>query len=327
MRIFYYIDYVIFCDKMSLTKMITIETKNIKNKPFNYLTERFNTGNGFEKIQVYLGKNVPNNLSDKYEELKKKELALVLNYNPKIKGIKNKVIKESLIRLEKYALDWKYFINQKTDVDKRIIFRLFAIQFIFESNSIEGSRLSQDEVKNIIENRYIKKDTSKIEVQEVINSIKAIDFIRSGEFKLNQKNIKLLHSIITEKLGYEKGFKKKKIVVNNKQTVDPKNVKQELKNLIIWFNKNKKKNNPFMNVIVFHNKFERIHPFSDGNGRTGRMLLIWMLMEFNYDIILFRKKNMKKYFKALDYGDSGRYEKIISYTVGAYKDTLKEFIK
>lgn len=309
---------------MYLTNMIRIEQKKIKNKDFYYLTERFNTGDGFKKIQVYLGKNVPKDMSSYYEELKRKERILVSEYQPKVISIDNDVIKQALHRVEKYKLDWKYYIVQKTEQQRRQIFRNFAIRFIFESNSIEGSKLTENEVLKIVKKEYIKKTLPQKEVQEVYNSINAIEYIQSGDFKLTQKHIKELYSIITKDLGYEQTFKKQNNSVNNKNTVEPKNVKSELKNAISWYTSNKKKGNPFMNAIIFHNKFEHIHPFLDGNGRTGRMILIWMLMQTGYDVLLYKKKNMRKYFSALDHGDKERYQKIITYSVEAYKETIKE---
>jgi len=304
--------------------MIRVEQKKIKNKDFYYLTERFNTGDGFKKIQVYLGKNVPKDMSSYYEELKRKERILVSEYQPKVISIDNDVIKQALHRVEKYKLDWKYYIVQKTEQQRRQIFRNFAIRFIFESNSIEGSKLTENEVLKIVKKEYIKKTLPQKEVQEVYNSINAIEYIQSGDFKLTQKHIKELYSIITKDLGYEQTFKKQNNSVNNKNTVEPKNVKSELKNAISWYTSNKKKGNPFMNAIIFHNKFEHIHPFLDGNGRTGRMILIWMLMQTGYDVLLYKKKNMRKYFSALDHGDKERYQKIITYSVEAYKETIKE---
>jgi Fic family protein len=304
--------------------MIRVEQKNIKNKGFYYLTERFNTGEGFKKIQVYIGKNVPNHVSSFYRELKEKEKELVKQYQPKVKGIGNEIIKEALYRVEEYKLDWKYFIAQKTEQQKRIIFRYFAIRFIFESNSIEGSRLTENEVLKIVKKEYVKKSLPAMEVQEVYNSIEAFDFIRSGSFRLNQKYIKKLYLIITKNLGYETGFKTQNNTVNNKNTVSPENVKEELKKAITWYDNNKKEGNPFMNAVIFHNKFEYVHPFRDGNGRTGRMILIWMLIQTGYDVLLYKKKNMEKYFSSLDEGDEGRYKKIITHSADAYKETVQE---
>jgi len=307
--------------------MMRIEQKKVKNKDFYYLSERFNTGDVFKKIQVYLGKNVPKDLSYHYNELKEKEQALVVQYQPKVKDIENKLTRDTLCRLEVYKLDWKYFVAQKTERQRKQIFRDFAIRFIFESNSIEGSRLTEDEVLKIVKKEYVKKTLPKKEVQEVYNSINAIEYIQSGDFKLTQKHIKELYSIITKDLGYETGFKTQNNSVNNKNTIEPKKVKSELKNTITWYNKSKKQGNPFMNAIIFHNRFEHIHPFLDGNGRTGRMILIWMLMQTGYDVLLYKKKNMRKYFSALGHGDEGRYQKIIIYSVEVYKQTIREFIK
>ena len=265
--------------------MISIEKKKLKNSHFYYLTERVNTGDGFKKIQVYLGKTAPNDLSHYYNALMSKELSLVQYYQPRTKTIQNTLEREALERLENYALIWKYFIAQRSKKEKEIIFRDFAIRFIFESNSIEGSKLSHDEVVRIVRKKYVKKNLPQREVQEVYNSIEAMRFIRSGTFILNQKNIKKLHQILTDKLDYTQGFRKVSVSVNHKDTLAPEHIKEHLQSLIVWYHKNKRKDNPFRNAMVFHNRFEYIHPFEDANGRTGRMILLWMLFEMKYGVI------------------------------------------
>jgi len=87
-------------------------------------------------------------------------------------------------------------------------------------------------------------------------------------------------------LGIKYGYKKEDIVVNNKKTSPPKIVREEMTKLIKWWNESiKNKNNQFLLAIKFHQKFELIHPFSDGNGRVGRLILIWMLIKSSYGII------------------------------------------
>ena len=307
--------------------MIRIEQKNIKNKGFYYLSERFNTGNGFKKIQVYIGKNVPKKMPQLFNELKQKETVLLREHFKPLSDQED-YINKLLLKFEITSLDWKYFLAQSSKKNIEKIFFDFAISFIFESNSIEGSRLTRDEVHSIIKNKKIKKDITRDEIKEVLNSIQAFQFIRSGDFILNQKNIKKLYGIITDGLpGYEKGFKKKSNSVNNTNTTDPQNVKKELQSLILWYKKNKKQGNAFMKILIFHNRFEYIHPFLDGNGRTGRMILIWMLLQNGYGPILLKEKNKKQYFTALEHGDNGRYRKLIKYMIESYHKTISDIIK
>ena len=93
--------------------------------------------------------------------------------------------------------------------------------------------------------------------------------------------------------------------------------------LIKWWNNSQKtKENSFLSAIKFHQKFELIHPFSDGNGRVGRLILIWMLLRNNYGVILFKNKNRYKYFSVLSSADEGRNNKLYRYAVEVYKKTF-----
>ena len=308
--------------------MIKIEKKNIKNKGFYYLSEQVNTGDKFKKIQVYLGKNIPNDLSPSLLKLKNKEIVLINDCIHNLFKIENGLDLMLYNEIERVRIQFKYYfysISQKKD---ELFWRDFAIKFIFESNSIEGSRLSQNEIENIVKNNYLKKSLDRKEILEVENSIKAFNQITKGEFKLNQNNIKNLHKEIVNNLGIEFGYKTKEIVVNNKKTCPPEKVKQEMTMLINWWNQHQKeKENSFLTAIKFHQKFEYIHPFFDGNGRTGRLILIWMLQKNNYGVILFKNKNRHKYFSALNSADEGRNNKLYRYAVDVYKNTLKEIVK
>lgn len=306
--------------------MIRFERKKIYNKPFYYLTEQVRIKEKFKKIQVFVGKNIPKDVEELYSTLKEKEKELLEENLLFIQKKDNDVESDTIKKIESTRIDWKYHVAQMSDSKREKVFRDFAIRFIFESNAIEGSKLSQDAVSAIIKKEYIKKTVPEKEVQEVLNAIEAFNHIQSDTFTLNQKNIKILHSIITKDLDITQGFKKRSIVVNNKETVDPKDVREKLTSLIFWYNETKKTKNQFVRAIIFHNRFEHIHPFEDGNGRTGRVLLNWMLMQNNYGVILYKNSNRVAYRNSLSKGDDGQYRNILALSVKMYKNTIKEII-
>jgi Fic family protein len=312
--------------------MIKIEQKKIRNKPFLYLTEQVEVSNKFKKIQVYIGKNIPNNLNVFLDKLSQKEINLYLLSIKNVIGSTDRdSIEQSLKnKIEINRIKFKYFFEKlkQYGIKTEILWRDFAIRFIFESNSIEGSKLSQKEVEKIVKKQYISKKIDRKEVVEVNNSIKAFNLIRSGKFILNQQSIKDLHKIVVKGLDIDFGYKKEEIVVNNKKTTSPKKVRSEMTKLLNWWkteSAKQKKKNKFLLAIEFHQKFELIHPFSDGNGRVGRLILIWMLLENKYGVILFKNQNRIKYFAALDSADEGRYNKLYKYSVDVYEKTFKDF--
>ena len=307
--------------------MIRIERKSIKDKPFFYLTEQISIGLSFKKIQIYIGKNIPNDLSAYYKRLQDKETELVNNNIEKIYVIDAQIPLEEYKKVETLRIRWKYFFINLSDYRKELFWRDFAIQFIFESNAIEGSKLSQKEVEKIIKKQYIKKTAEKKEIREVNNAIKAFELIRGNNFKLNQRSIIELHKIVTAGLNIEAGYKKVDVVVNNKKTVSPDEVRESMSDLLLWKKTQKKKKlHPLILATIFHNRFERIHPFSDGNGRVGRLLFVWMLLKSGYGAILFKNKNRRSYFSALDQADNNRPRKLFRHCSSVYKKTIRDFI-
>lgn len=307
--------------------MIRIERKNINNKLYYYLSEQVKYGAKFKKIQVFIGKNIPNQLDTQYLLLKKKEEAIIAGHMRRGQ-YKSKHLKEYEIqRVELTRINWKYFKLSQSESKFERALRDFAIEFIFESNALEGSRLSQSEVSKIVRKQYIKKGTSRYEIQEVLNSIEAFEYIQSSAFILNQKSIKTLHGIVTKNLNIPQGFKKESIIVNNRETVNPKKVRAELTSLITWYKRSKGSELSFSRAIIFHNRFEHIHPFTDGNGRTGRLLLNWMLLREGYGLILYKNRNRQAYRNALSKGDEGRYQNLISLSTSSYKATIDALIK
>jgi Fic family protein len=308
--------------------MIKIEKKNVKNKGFYYLSEQVNIGEKFKKNQVYLGKNIPNDFKKQIESLKNKEFSVIEKNIKNIFEIERGLDLCFYKEIEKTRLNFKYYFWNLSESKQKIFWRDFAVRFIFESNSIEGSRLSKEEVEKIIRGRYIKKTLDRREIIETHNSIKAFDYITKNKIKLSQENIKGLHKILVKDLGVKTGYKKEEIIVNNKKTCPPNQVRKEMTDLINWWEDNvKTKKNKFLLAIKFHQKFEKIHPFTDGNGRVGRLILIWMITNFGYGVILFKNKNRQKYYEALNQADEGRNKKLYLFAIETYKKTFNNIIK
>lgn len=122
--------------------MIKIEKKTIGNKPFFYLTEQINIGGGYKKIQVYIGKNIPNNLS----KIFKLDKTLDINQYKKIEEIR---------------IQLKYLMKKLTTYQNETLWRKFATKFIFESNAIEDSKLSEKEVDAIVRKKNNKSSEKR----------------------------------------------------------------------------------------------------------------------------------------------------------------------
>ena len=186
----------------------------------------------------------------------------------------------------------------------------FAKEFIFNSNNIEGSKIPPERVREIIDTGDTKYN-NRNEVKEVKNSILAFEYLEKS-FKFNLLSIKRLYHILTKDLfmegnvKYPKGFKKEEVIVGNSQTTSPDKVVEELTNLVNWYRESKNKVHPLMLAFEFHRRYEFIHPFRDGNGRTGRLIMNKILMSAGYSPIIVYKSNKTFYFNALEKTKDGK---------------------
>ena len=201
----------------------------------------------------------------------------------------------------------------------------FAKEFIFNSNNIEGSKIPPEKVKEII-NTGDTKYKDRNEVKEVQNSILAFEYLKKS-FKFNITSIKRLYHILTNDLVrernilYPKGFKKEPNIVGNSRTTPPENVEEELNKLIKWYRQNKGKIHPLILAFEFHKSYEFIHPFTDANGRTGRMIMNKILISNGYSPIIVYKDNKTAYFNAIEKSD----EKVKKYYHFMLEQTNKSY--
>lgn len=162
------------------------------------------------------------------------------------------------------------------------IYHKTQIELTYNSNHIEGSTLTHDQTKYIFEVNAISVESQSVNVDDVVetaNHFKCVDYVIDNAMKpLSPEMIKTLHFILkngtsdSRKSWFNVGeYKKLPNEVSGEETCSPALVKDEIKNLISDYNETKEKN--LEEIISFHKKFESIHPFQDGNGRVGRLIM------------------------------------------------------
>ncbi len=266
-------------------------------------------------------------LSDNLDKIIKKELKFKLNF---LESINKKLSDSEKLpeKIEEKAIK----INNLKEIKRypKPIDKDFAIKFIFNSNNMEGSKIPEEVVKRIIETGNLNYK-NKNEVREALNSINAFEYLK--DFNFNFTSIKRLYYLLTNRLimdsgsPYPKGFKKVGVVVGNSSTTKSENVEKELKNLIKWYQKNKKKIHPLVLAYDFHLDYERIHPFRDGNGRTGRLIMNKILIQNRYPPIIVYKENKQDYFNALEKAIKGRKKKYYQFMLEQTNKSYDYFLE
>ncbi|MCF0174620.1 MAG: Fic family protein [Bacteroidaceae bacterium] len=172
--------------------------------------------------------------------------------------------------------------EQKDAKMKGGIYHRTQIDLTYNSNHIEGSRLTHEQTRYIFETNTIGVSSESINVDDIIettNHFRCIDLIIDNAFRpLNEQFIKKLHSILKNgtsdatKDWFRVGdYKLLPNEVGGNLTCPPEEVHSRMKTLLSQYNAIKRKT--LKDIIDFHHKFESIHPFQDGNGRIGRLIM------------------------------------------------------
>ena len=203
---------------------------------------------------------------------------------------------------------FKEFLELERPLNEGILKKLesnLKTNFIYNSNAIEGNTLTLKETDIILRYGVTVKGKSLKEHEEVKEQEYAINFLKEV-IKTNESlSLRLIRKfnalVLNDDIENRGKFKKSnnEILGTGFETTPYYLVEEKLTELIEKFNSSEN-NDLIMKVACFHADFEKIHPFIDGNGRTGRLLLNLELMKNGYPITVIRNEEREKYYTALE---------------------------
>ena len=269
-----------------------------------YLASSFRINGSVRKLRIYLGANLaPSEISGKRAEAEpllqarleasrqiSDPFATVLS-EKELAELKNLETKADLKIVHLSEADWKRF----TEV------------FTYNTNAIEGSTIGAAEVNGILE-KDSWPDKPKGEISETYGVSKAIDYIRQSKEHLSLPLILELHRLVfSNSKPYAGKFRLRGIEVAIEgvggsivhRGATSTQVKSLLSELVRWYNKNRGRYPPLVLAAVVHNQFENIHPFQDGNGRVGRLLLNNILLKHGLPPLNIELSRRQEYYLSL----------------------------
>ena len=292
--------------------------KRGENKKY-YLVHSYREKGKVKRISRYLGSNLN---EKKLIELRKRAEWHILSKIKEESILQFELTKKEIKEYKKY--ESKIEINHLQTLD----WKRFTDDFTYNTNAIEGSTVALSKVKELLSGKEGPKDTDDF---ETINVAKAIEFIRNSNRKITVDFINNLHLICFKGTKSFAGkLRQVNVVIKDSkgnivhQGAPIDKIKELLEELCNWYDKHKRKYPPLLLAAVMHNEFEKIHPFQDGNGRVGRLLLNYVLLQHKYPPINIRLKNRKRYYICLQkYDHKNDIETTLKFLISQCKKQLR----
>ena len=188
------------------------------------------------------------------------------------------------------------------------IYHKVQIELTYNSNHIEGSKLTHDQTRYIFETNTIRVENDALNVDDIIetaNHFKCIDMvIDNATYRLTEKFIKELHFTLksgtsdSRKDWFNVGeYKKLPNEVGGKETAKPEDTANKIKTILKDYNQ--KDEHTLEEIIDFHYRFETIHPFQDGNGRVGRLIMFMECLKNNIVPFIIDEELKMFYYRGL----------------------------
>ena len=327
--------------------MVYLYKKIINERPYYYLRlSKKERGKTVVKDIAYLGNDVTQIekeleiLPQKYKKEIRAAYKVIKRfveaeyYKKRIQEKKGRqslyVSKELFEEVEAAHLHFQEKIIVLDHKTKEELYKQFVIDFAFNTTSIEGNTIRLQEAKKLLEEQKTPKDKSIREIYDVQNTEKVFLSVLKKKEEITPEFVIAIHDSLLEQIDVRTGYRVHDIrIIGSRFDVSPaRYVKTDMNLLLKWWNETKTLH-PFVKAILFHQKFERVHPFADGNGRTGRMLLNYMLLKEGYPPCIIRRKKREEYIRALRSADEADlfvsdqkyYKRLVEFIAQEYVDS------
>ncbi|MBS3105282.1 Fic family protein [Candidatus Woesearchaeota archaeon] len=188
----------------------------------------------------------------------------------------------------------------------------FITLFVFNTNAIEGNTLTLRDTDLLLNKNITPSGKSLREINDHLNSKDTFNFMLEKKPKINHETIIKIHSLLMKNIDKRIGYYRihnVRVFGATFEASPAEFVRIDMNILLKWFRKEKNRLHPLILASAFHHKFENIHPFYDGNGRTGRMLLNLILINNKMPPLIVPDAQRKRYYNALSEADNTELNK------------------
>jgi len=306
--------------------MAYIEEIKRNNREYYYLTKNIRLSiNKWKKVRIFLGNKKPSK-----EDLKKRTEEIDYKSKPFLKISNYAYLSEhDAETLQDLKEGYNSWLKQAPESAKENLNEDFTIRFTYNSNAIEGNRLTLRQTALILKDKVIPSGIRAQDYNEAINGKECMDYIKNYKGDLNMRFLKKINGIITKNTNVVYGGRMRffDVQIHGSTHIPPHytEVKKYVMNMLKWYSANKNKLHPFELVAIIHAKLTWIHPFEDGNGRTARAIMNFILMKKGFPMFFIPFDRREEYYKSLEIADKGDYKDYISKILQLIIDQIRRY--
>jgi Fic family protein len=298
--------------------MVSIVTKRINGKEYLYLVASVRHGDKVtQKTVGYIGRKRPVPKDEfRCMEISYKEEDWVLH------GFNDELSYQDHQRMRAASKQHKAYLASLDQVSREKQRERFLSEFIANSNAIEGSTMTANDTFNYLFNDLAPDGKSRKELFMASNLLDAWNYVEKNHSRLPSKDdLCELHRRVNKGVESDAtlgSYKKVQNYVGDMYTTSHLFTEERMARLFKWIKTAYKEIDDFEVAFQSHAQFELIHPFVDGNGRVGRLLINWLLMNRSLMYFAIRSKRRSDYLSALKNAQKGKMEAICGFCLEEY---------
>lgn len=267
--------------------MVIVRKKVLGKQVYYYLEHTIRKGEKVKKKEKYIGKTLPKNI----EEIKRRFLSEI--YRERWYSL-----------LDKIKENFSKELRQMPEVAREKETKIFSIRFTYDTQKIEGSKLTLRETSELLERGISPKAKPLHDVKEAEAHYKIFHEMLNYEKDLSLQIVLYWHKKLFEATKSEIAgrIREHQVAISGSNFVPPfpAEIYPLLREFFKWYDKNKKKLHPVELAALVHLKFVTIHPFTDGNGRIGRLMMNFILHKHGYPLLNIPYEKRAGYYNALE---------------------------
>lgn len=307
--------------------MTYVEAIKQGKKEYYYLTKNIRIGiNKWRKIRAYLGSKKPTK-----EDIQKyaKKIEFLEERAGLIKPDYAFLSDEDAETLQDLKEGYKEWLRKTPESIKKKLYEDFVIRFTYHTNAIEGNRLTLRQTALILKDKVIPSGIRASDYNEAINGKECLEYLKTYKGGINDSFLEKVNELLTKNTEVVYGGRIRffDVQIQGSTHVPPKHeeVKKHLLNMYKWYSANKNKLHPFELATIIHAKIAWIHPFEDGNGRTARAVMNWILMQKEYPMFFISFEKREEYYFFLEEADKDNYKKYVAGMFGLVIDQVRSY--